>query len=442
MRVKKSLIGISMFLLIIGGLFYMMNLYTPMCGDDYLYSFYMTPEVAKSFLGGTSLVFDQKILSVTDIFCSQYNHYFYVNGRTVPHILEQLFAGLLPENCFNWINVFFFLLFNTLVVCITDKSKLSNFGYWVLVISFTWFLLPCPVDIYLIMSGAFNYLWSAVFCLGFLLVYNRTKQLESVNWLTAIALFLFGLLSGWTHEALVVGVSGALFLICFLQYRKKPRLSQSMLVVGFWLGTLLLCLSPAARGRASFDHPSVWDTFLMVAVELRAFYVLMLLMICTILREKKNGNSHSLIKFVHDNQLYFYVILIELAFSFFIGFRSVRQLLGIELFAIVLSLKLISKMVSFHSVWFKNISVIVAGAILLFMVSIIPCAKRTYVQFQGIVTSYLQSEDGIISFKHEEIPSMIDSYVWKFGVYLDWEAYCISVYYTGNKKPMKVMQND
>ena len=43
MSKKTVRIGIGAFLLIIGSLFYLMNMYTPICGDDYLYSFYLTP---------------------------------------------------------------------------------------------------------------------------------------------------------------------------------------------------------------------------------------------------------------------------------------------------------------------------------------------------------------------------------------------------------------
>lgn len=44
-----------------------MNMYTPICGDDYLYSFYLTPVAAKSFFEGASIGFEQKISSFTDV---------------------------------------------------------------------------------------------------------------------------------------------------------------------------------------------------------------------------------------------------------------------------------------------------------------------------------------------------------------------------------------
>lgn len=364
MSKKTVRIGIGAFLLIIGSLFYLMNMYTPICGDDYLYSFYLTPVAAKSFFEGASIGFEQKISSFTDVIFSQYNHYFYVNGRTIPHILEQSFAGLWGENCFNLINVFAFLLLNMLVIWISGKRNLTKFGYWVAAVFFIWFLLPCPVDLFLLMSGALNYTWSAVLCLAFLLVYTKVRQMERVNWGVAFLLFLLGVISGWTHESLVIGISGALFIIYCVQYNKrKPKSPEIALVAGFWLGTLLLCLSPAARGRASFDHPSIWETFLLIIGELRAFYVLLFLLVYTFFREKRNNNNHTLRKFFYDNQLYFYVILIELVFSLVIGFRNVRQLFGIELFSVVILIKLISDQTSFNAVWCRSVSIVAASAI-------------------------------------------------------------------------------
>ena len=443
MSKKTVRIGIGAFLLIIGSLFYLMNMYTPICGDDYLYSFYLTPVAAKSFFEGASIGFEQKISSFTDVIFSQYNHYFYVNGRTIPHILEQSFAGLWGENCFNLINVFAFLLLNMLVIWISGKRNLTKFGYWVAAVFFIWFLLPCPVDLFLLMSGALNYTWSAVLCLAFLLVYTKVRQMEKVNWGVAFLLFLLGVISGWTHESLVIGISGALFIIYCVQYNKrKPKSPEIALVAGFWLGTLLLCLSPAARGRASFDHPSIWETFLLIIGELRAFYVLMFLLVYTFFSEKRKNNNHTLRKFFYDNQLYFYIILIELVFSLVIGFRNVRQLFGIELFSVVILIKLISEQTSFNAVWCISVSIVAASAIVLHMAFVIPCAKRSHAQFQDIVTTYLHSEDGVVSFKYEEFPCWVDSYVWRFGGYADWEAFCISVYYTGDKKPMKALLID
>ncbi|MFT0419545.1 hypothetical protein ACMSE4_13630 [Bacteroides thetaiotaomicron] len=83
-----------------------------------------------------------------------------------------------------------------------------------------------------------------------------------------------------------------------------------------------------------------------------------------------------------------------------------------------------------------------ASAIVLHMAFVIPCAKRSHAQFQDIVATYLHSEDGVVSFRYEEFPCWVDSYVWRFGGYAGWEAFCISVYYMGDKKPMKALLVD
>ncbi len=51
-------------------------------------------------------------------------------------------------------------------------------------------LIALPVDLFLLMSGALNYTWSAVLCLAFLLVYTKVRQMERVNWGVAFLLFL------------------------------------------------------------------------------------------------------------------------------------------------------------------------------------------------------------------------------------------------------------
>lgn len=409
-----------------------------MIADDFLYSFYLTPVAAKSFFEGSFVGFEQKIGSVSDVFCSQFNHYFYVNGRTIPHLIEQLFAGILGKENFNFLNVLFFLLLNMLVVWMSGREYVCNFSYWIAAFFFLWFLLPYPADIALPMGCAVNYVWSSVFCLVFLLVYHRVKRMEKVNWLVTIFLFLLGLVAGWTHEALVIGISGALF-ICYYMHYRRPKAHEIVMVVGFWLGTLLVCLSPAARGRALFDHPSVGETLFVMASELRGFYVFVFLLCCVPLCGKKNRNISVLKNFIRDNRFYFYVILIEFSFSLFIGYRNVRQLFGIELFFVVLSMKLISYLVSPISIRFRLFSILVAILIVIHMACVVPYAKCSHMQFQNLVESYMQSEDGVVYFRQETFPWLLDPYVWRFGEHVDWGASCISVYYTGNKKPMKVL---
>ena len=87
---------VALTLLATGVLFYFMNVYTPMSGDDFLYMY--------SFYDG------MRIESIRDILVSQYAHYFSMNGRVIVHFLAQFFH-LLGKPIFNGINVIAFLAF-------------------------------------------------------------------------------------------------------------------------------------------------------------------------------------------------------------------------------------------------------------------------------------------------------------------------------------------
>ena len=147
-----------------------------------------------------------------------------------------------------------FLLLNMLVIWISGKRNLNKIRLLgCSQFSFIWFLLPCPVDLFLLMSGALNYTWSAVLCLAFLLVYTKVRQMEKVNWGVAFLLFLLGVISGWTHESLVVGISGALFIIYCVQYNKRRPKSPEIALVARLLAWDLCCcvyrLLPAGARR-------------------------------------------------------------------------------------------------------------------------------------------------------------------------------------------------
>ena len=438
MSKKLSYVSVALFILAVGTIFYLINLYTPLISDDYLYSYYLTPTSAKSFAEGTFIGFNQKISSLTDIFHSQYNHYFYVNGRTIPHIVEQFFAGILGKEWFNYFNVCFFVAFVALIIWGTGYRNLSRFPYWATGFLLFWFLLPYPGDVILPMVCAINYLWSAVLCLSFLLVYFRMQQVNKVHWWVIVAAFLLGVIAGWTHEALVVGISGALFIETCINYKRGLKVSVILMTVGFWFGSLLVCLSPAAHGRAFLEHPSIWQTLLMMASEFRAFYLLLFLLFCLFLRAKMFNKQPDWGRFICDNRFYFYIILIDFSFSLFIGYRNVRQLFGIEVFSIALIMKLLCFFVQSKRSWFTLFSYIVAGGLLLHMALVVPYAKKSFNQSQEIVSAYVQSEDGIVCFEKMSFPYLLDRYVWRFGDYLDWECSCLSIYYSEKHKPMKV----
>ena len=118
-----------------------------------------------------------------------------------------------------------------------------------------------------------------------------------------------------------------------------------------------------------------------------------------------------------------------------------RQLFGIELFSVILLMKVVSLWNFLDHIWFKRLSVIIACLIVVHMVCVLfPYSKHTYIQSQDMIESYIQSEKkGVVYFKKETYPYLLDRYIWRFGDYMDWEISCLSVYYSQNKKQMTIL---
>ena len=58
----------------------------------------------------------QRINSISDIFASQWYHYFNVNGRYIAHWIVQLFCGLLGQQAFSICNALAYIVFILLVL--------------------------------------------------------------------------------------------------------------------------------------------------------------------------------------------------------------------------------------------------------------------------------------------------------------------------------------
>ena len=80
---------------VIGILFYLLSVYTPLMADDFSFAYMYDRNGAN---------ISSPIMNLYDIVISQYNHYFVSNGRTPVQFIEQLFAGLLGRDSLNLIN--------------------------------------------------------------------------------------------------------------------------------------------------------------------------------------------------------------------------------------------------------------------------------------------------------------------------------------------------
>lgn len=211
-----------------------LNCLTEWSGDALDYGFVFAPD-------GSDAVPEDHVASLRDIFISQYNHYFWVNGRFFLHCIVQLFCGILGKYVFAACNaaVWFFvpvLLLKAANVRLTFRTATAAAALTPLL--FYYLGADPPMQI--------NYVWMSALCLVFLILFFRNSR--ATPW-ACLGLALLGFLTGEGNEAFSF-VTG----ICMLAYalNNRFRLSTSQWICGFAfvVGTAVLVAAPGIRLRA------------------------------------------------------------------------------------------------------------------------------------------------------------------------------------------------
>lgn len=109
-----------------------------------------------------------------------------------------------------------------------------------------WFLIPVLGHTWLWMCGALNYLWAAVFTMGFL--YMLRQSVHRKIKLSVLA-FIASIICGWQNEAFVAPIWGACVLYYFI---KRPALPKQTLWlwIGYSIGAMRMIFAPGTIHRA------------------------------------------------------------------------------------------------------------------------------------------------------------------------------------------------
>lgn len=309
----------ALFLLVVGVLLWAFNCFTPLFCDDWHYVFKF----------GTS----DPVTSVKDIIVSQWHHYFGFNGRYIVHFFVQLFDGLLGKGVFNVANALVFVLFLYLLALNTSRDRSSYYKIMSVAFLLVFLLMTGFKYTILWLSGAFNYLWVG----ALLLLFNYLLDKNDLPKWTHLPLFVLGVFCGWSNEALAIGLGGAYFLY-FAFHRKRLARHRVFMLAGFFLGMLFLVFSPAAINRALTASARTFSLMdrLVNMQNLRLFFVLILLL-CLMLAFRKLKFK----EWVRKEQVFIMATLISFAFIIFTGFFYSHSRYGIEMFSLVLILRMI-----------------------------------------------------------------------------------------------------
>lgn len=234
-------------------IFYILNSLIPRAfGDDYLYAF-----IWQGHSMFTPLTEDAvRISSLKDIFVSQWSHYLTWSGRAVSHTLIQFFLWM-GKPVFNIFNAAISVLLIAEIYWCAHKGKISvqfNAGIVCWIAFMLWAFTPGFSGVFLWISGACNYLWTAVFLLTFLLPYIRKyycfEDTLAKNGFFKCIMFMLGIIAGWSNENSICWI--VLLLMVFLFVNRKRKEMESWMysgLAGLIAGYALLMLAPGNVAR-------------------------------------------------------------------------------------------------------------------------------------------------------------------------------------------------
>ena len=190
------------------------------------------------------------------------------------------------------------------------------------------------------MSGACNYLWSTTLwaLFHYILFYNYT------NIYYCIPLFIFGIICGWTHESITIAASASYF-IYFSINKKQINRFRFYQLLGFYIGTLFIIISPAAMNRAigaasfeGFNPTSIVNC--IKSLSDCTFLIIYIILICIYIRRYGSIN----IKKTLISNFFNIPIIISILFCIIItkgGYY--RTHFSIDFFSLLLLIRIISK---------------------------------------------------------------------------------------------------
>ena len=240
------------------GTFLIMNLLTPIIGDDYAYSFIWDGAQNGNFQNNIGKL--ERLQSISDIFVSQWAHYFTWGGRSVAHCFVQFFC-LTGKLFFDFMNALVYAALALIIYLFAkgeiDLEKLdAKIFLWIFFA--LWFCLPEFFQTSLWMTGSCNYLWMTVvqliFLVPFVLKFWHKNFWSDSSISKKILMAFLGLIAGWSNES-----GGAMIIVLTffaIIYFVRRRQFEQWMTVGFvslLVGYAILMLAPGNFNRYVVD---------------------------------------------------------------------------------------------------------------------------------------------------------------------------------------------
>lgn len=142
--------------------------------------------------------YNDKIENIGDIISSQKVHYKYWGGRSVVHSTASLFCAILGQRCFAVCNALMWIALVLLILsmCGSSYKNVCSLLTVIVLSSFSFMTRMSP-------EYQINYIWVFVLVLMFMKLLLNYTHVE--GW-KLVLLAVFGLIAGWAHDVINVGV--------------------------------------------------------------------------------------------------------------------------------------------------------------------------------------------------------------------------------------------
>ncbi|MFV0537723.1 MAG: DUF6056 family protein [Dysgonomonas sp.] len=215
-------------------LVFILNKLYPLFADDWFYRFIYNDK-------------DVRVSSLSDIFESQYNHYFVWGGRNIVHAIDQLLL-MMDFSIICVLNSLAFVAFIYVLYKIANKDNKINVFVFVLFSLLIWFSQPAFFETVIWKTGSVNYLWGGAIVFLFMYpyyIYYRTGK-YSDNFFKFVLFLFCGVVAGWINENMTIGLISFIVLILYKSHSRKTTIPKWAIagLVGVLIGSMFLLLAP------------------------------------------------------------------------------------------------------------------------------------------------------------------------------------------------------
>ena len=332
-------------------LFYLLDRFCTFTTDDYRYL------VIGGMSGGIDGV-NNPVQSFKDIIISQIYDYNHINGRFLVHSITTLFCCFIDIEIFRIVNsILFIVLIKNIDKILKYEGYYSSYNKYIVTFCL-FFVLPVPGEVLVgHIATCVNYLWVACATTYFILLIHKSRNTK-YKWYINVLLLLVSCIIGSLQESFSIGISGALFVYYLFNFEEFKKCNK-WLVFGYWIGSCILVFAPGNFAKLSSETGggSTFDllrTSVINVAKLLFLSRMMLIMLIsfTILKIKNKQLFNSMIT---QNTKYLLSILFS-ALIVLIILTDIRQLFFIELFSLIVYVKILNKTSFFQKK--KNVNIL------------------------------------------------------------------------------------